>query len=107
LDAVPNDDDGITQVPRSTAGAEASVELSASAAGFVDAWRDINGNGVFDHPAEHIGEGSSVAVDAGSNTLTFTIPGDAAAGATYARIRISSTGGLGPGGAAIDGEVED
>ena len=44
---------------------------------------------------------------AGDNPLTFTVPCTAVAGATYARFRLSSAGGLGPTGEAADGEVED
>lgn len=107
LDSNPDDEDGIVQTSRAIIGGQAGIDVIASADGFVDAWLDLNRNGVFDHPDEHIGAGTSVAVTAGSNVLSYPIPSDTQAGTTYARIRISAAGGLGPGGAASDGEVED
>ena len=43
----------------------------------------------------------------GTNSLTFNIPNDALAGPTFARLRLSTGGGLQPFGGAADGEVED
>src|SRR5205085_4224342 len=47
------------------------------------------------------------AVVAGTNTLMFKVPTNAVAGATFARFRLSTAGGLSPVGEAADGEVED
>ena len=43
----------------------------------------------------------------GTNELSFEVPSTSALGATYARFRLSSSGGLAPTGLAPDGEVED
>ncbi|MFN9912843.1 MAG: GEVED domain-containing protein, partial [Pirellulaceae bacterium] len=43
----------------------------------------------------------------GNNTLTFSVPGTAKPGNTFARFRYSSTRNLSPIGEANDGEVED
>ncbi len=52
-----------------------------------------------------------LATTAGIQTLSFTIPQDTGAnvvtGATFARFRLSTAGGLSPTGEASDGEVED
>ena len=40
-------------------------------------------------------------------TLNFNVNDDAVAGTTYARVRVSSDGGLGVGGYGANGEVED
>src|SRR5262249_795997 len=49
----------------------------------------------------------SVTVHSGNNTITFNAPAATIAGSTFARFRLSTAGGLGPRGAAADGEVED
>jgi hypothetical protein len=100
-----DDEDGViissTLVPR----LGARITLTASAAGFVDAWIDYNRNGVFD-AAEQIA--TSFAVSAGDNELIVPeVPANAVAGDTYARFRLSTAGGLAPTGSAADGEVED
>ncbi len=50
---------------------------------------------------------TGIAVPAGFSTVSFDIPNTAIAGASIARFRLSSTGGLSPTGLAGDGEVED
>ncbi|MEM7049860.1 MAG: IPTL-CTERM sorting domain-containing protein [Acidobacteriota bacterium] len=75
---------------------------------FLDAWIDWNRNDVFDDPAEHLFGGTSAALTTGANSLTYDVPCTAVAGTSYARFRLSSAGGLAPGGGpAADGEVED
>ncbi len=107
IDQLPNDEDGLATIPRFVVGQSVDFDVHASAAGKLDGWIDLNRNGVFDHPAEHLGGGSSLDVDAGSNTITFAVPNDAKPGATYMRLRVSTSGGLSPIGLATDGEVED
>jgi hypothetical protein len=51
--------------------------------------------------------GTGIAVPAGFSTVSFDIPQGAAIGETFARFRLSSTGGLSPTGPTGDGEVED
>ncbi|MDA1052575.1 MAG: Rib/alpha-like domain-containing protein [Planctomycetota bacterium] len=105
-----DDEDGLVDLSSFVLGEPANLVIDASAAGKVDAWMDMNGNGMFDHPAEYLGQGTSIAIGQGENRLDFTIPSRAiggVAGDSYLRIRISTDGGLGPGGYAADGEVED
>jgi Ca2+-binding RTX toxin-like protein len=99
-----DDEDGVTLPSSLVARVGATIVVSASQAGYLDAWIDYNRNGQFD-PAEQIA--SSLPVVAGSNSLTIDVPAGVVAGASYARFRLSSAGGLGPMGAAADGEVED
>lgn len=105
------DDDGIrwitSLVADETSGTTATVIITASESGLLDAWIDFDGNGVFDHPTEHIGAGTSLELDEGENLVEISLPAGTVPGNTFARFRISSTGGLLPTGAAIDGEVED
>jgi len=81
----------------------ASLDVTASAAGALDAWIDFNADGDWDDPGEQIFTSRGLA--AGSNPLSFTVPVGATLGITYARFRLSSAGGLAPSGYATDGEV--
>ena len=40
-------------------------------------------------------------------TINYALPAGLTEGNTFARVRLSSTGGLSPTGFALDGEVED
>ena len=73
--------------------------------GYLDAWIDFNGDGDWNDPGEKIFD--SVLLVEGTNSLTFDVPTTAVPGATFARFRLSSSGGLAPTGPASDGEVED
>ncbi|MFO0974947.1 MAG: GEVED domain-containing protein [Planctomycetaceae bacterium] len=104
------DEDGVNFPTRlettSSQALPAFVDIIASKAGFVDAWLDLNQNGVFD-AGERLTLPGGMAVVAGSNRLFFDIPANTLTGDTFMRFRISSTGGLAPTGRAADGEVED
>ena len=104
------DDDGVFPIANMVAlpatSTTASFRIIASQAAKLDAWIDFNQDGTFDQLTEHLG-GTSRALVAGDNVVTFTVPSGAMSGQTYGRFRISSAGGLGPKGLAPDGEVED
>lgn len=99
-----DEEDGVALPPSLQAGVNASATVTASAAGFLNAWIDFNRNGTFDM-AEQIA--ASLPVTAGSNVVSFPVPLAARGGGTFARFRLSSVGGLSSVGAAPDGEVED
>ncbi len=82
-----------------------SFSVIASQPGKLDAWIDFNGDNDWNDAGEQIF--ASRDVEAGVNTLGFTVPASASVGTTAARFRISTTGGLLPTGQANDGEVED
>ena len=96
-----NDDDGVT-VGSLVVGQLATMDIVVSADGYVDGWFDWDSNGVWEQ-SEYV----SSAVSAGINSLQLSVPVDAALGASFARIRFSSVGGLTFDGPAADGEVED
>ncbi len=102
------EDDGVVfgaiTLSESTATVTVNVQ-NAPAGAKLDAWIDFNGDGSWGVDGEQIAH--SFAVVEGDNALTFAIPSWAVAGATYARFRLSTAGGLGPLGTALDGEVED
>jgi hypothetical protein len=100
-----DDEDGVTFGPILRQGRTATVRVTASQAGRLDAFLDFNADGDFADAGEKIFD--NVAVAAGDNDLTFLVPGDAVSAVTYARFRLSSAGGLDFDGPAGDGEVED
>ncbi len=101
---VPDDEDGVT-FSTLVAGSTGTATVTASAAGLLDAWVDLNFDGDWDDAGERITPAAGLAVVAGANVVT--IPAFASAGASYARFRLSTAGGLEPTGLASDGEVED
>jgi hypothetical protein len=100
-----DDDDGVRFDGVLTPGATVPITVFASRDGYLDAWLDLNGDGDWNDQFEQIFR--SVPVQAGANSLTFSIPPATGPGVTYARFRFGSEGGLAPTGLAIDGEVED
>jgi len=102
-----DDEDGVsgwTNIQTGALGASVTVNVQGGPA-VLDAWVDWNRDGAWGGPFEQIAEGLDVSV--GDNIVTFDVPSRADAGDSYARFRLSSAGGLGVGGFASDGEVED
>jgi uncharacterized repeat protein (TIGR03803 family) len=98
------DDEAGVGIPPLVIGSTVDLIITASTNGFVDAWLDFDGT-----PGWSAGEQvfTNLAVAAGTHAYALTIPVGAVAGTTWFRCRVSSAGGLGPGGPAADGEVED
>ncbi|MHC4717008.1 MAG: SdrD B-like domain-containing protein, partial [Planctomycetota bacterium] len=101
---LPNypDEDGV-QIPVLTAGAVDYITVTVGGGGVVDAWIDFNGDLMWD-AAEQIHAGY---LGAGNHLIPVRPPAGLAVGQTFARVRISTHGGLSPEGPALDGEVED
>ena len=106
-DANGDSDDGVS-VPALTQGesAEISVEVDTAEQSVVlNAWIDFNGDGDFADDGEQIT--TDLSVSDGSNPLSLDVPLEALADTPLgARFRLSTETGLGPNGAAPDGEVE-
>ena len=104
------DEDGVqfvtSVVTTATAATIASVLVTASAPGKLDAWIDFTRDGDWTDAGEQL-FASSIDLVTGPNIVSFVVPSGSSAGETYARFRLSSSGGLSPEGAAADGEVED
>ena len=81
------------------------VIITASAPGLLDAWVDFNADGDFSDTGEQIF--ASEQLQQGANPFEVNPAPDTRVGATQARFRFSSVGGLKPTGLAPDGEVED
>lgn len=99
------DEDGVTFTSLLQPGASASVEVAASAQGYLNAWIDFDADSRFDGPGEQIFQDEILGP--GASALAFDVPGEAASGKTYARFRFNSRGLLDADGPASDGEVED
>lgn len=102
-------DDGVT-FPTLFRGSTQTITVEVSLGGrsvaFVDAFIDFNLDGDWDDDGEKVLD--RVAVAEGTNSLsTGGIPFSAVLGETFARVRLSSVGGLAATGESIDGEVED
>jgi len=80
--------------------------LSTSGPGELNMWVDYNRDGDWEDAMEHTID-DHLVLAAGNPTVNFFVPPNAGSGTTYARFRFSSQPGLGPTGAASDGEVED
>ncbi|MHC4206378.1 MAG: choice-of-anchor D domain-containing protein, partial [Planctomycetota bacterium] len=100
------DEDGVVFTSLLIAGETATLTVTASAPGLLNAWLDFNSNGTWADAGEQIF--TDLALTAGSNALSFTVPMTATPTTlTYARFRFDTTGGLSFTGPAPDGEVED
>jgi hypothetical protein len=101
-----DDEDGVVFNGLPIPGTTASVDVTASAPGLLNAWVDFNLDGDWLDAEEQIFNDEPLA--AGVNSLSFNIPAAAStATAPFARFRVDSGGGLLPTGQAADGEVED
>jgi len=100
-----DDEDGVQFVNPMFAGGTATIQVQASVGGYLNTWMDFDKNG------DWAGAGDQVFTDqwlnAGMNTLSFTVPTFASMGNTFTRFRFSSQTGLTFNGLAQNGEVED
>ncbi|MEH1873796.1 beta strand repeat-containing protein [Nostoc sp.] len=111
-------DDGVTLPSSLVPGQTATIIVNASTAGFLNSWIDFNQNGVFDSGEQlnltNVTNGTAatinnVPLNAGNNTLTFTVPSNATIGNSFARFRYttSTVATPSPTGSGGAGEVED
>ncbi|MBN2175865.1 MAG: S8 family serine peptidase [Bacteroidales bacterium] len=103
-----NDDDGVVFTSPLIPGQTATVQVTVSVAGFLNAWIDFNQLNIWGDVEDFIFQ--NVYLTQGVNNLNFSVPPIAVPGNTFARFRFNSTGGLlfnDQYGPAQDGEVED
>jgi len=100
-----DDEDGVVFTTSLGAGLVASLDVTASGAGLLNAWIDFNADGDWDDGGEQIF--TDQALVTGANSLGFPVPSGATLGTTFARFRFSTNSSLAPNGYATDGEVED
>jgi len=102
-----DDEDGVVFGGVLVPGTDGTVELTSGATGgVVSVWIDLDLDGQWQHPQEQVIVDQVLAAGEVLN-LTFPVPVGAPDGASCARVRISTAGGLMPTGIAMDGEVED
>lgn len=104
-----DDDDGVFFVTGFETGFDTKFIVNASRPGYLHAWIDWNGDGVFDTADKVV---SGLAVTAGNNEVFVNVPTDALPAGTpsqqtWIRVRLSDKVDLGPKGGVNNGEVED
>lgn len=101
-----DDEDGIVFFGRPVPNTIASVDVTVSAFGLLNAWVDFNMDGDWSDADEQIF--TDQALPMGVNSLNFNVPAWAVANTVpCSRFRFSTAGGLSFTGPADDGEVED
>ena len=101
-----SDEDGIVGLDSLVIGQVATITVTASAAGKLDAWIDFNNDGDWNDSGERIADHLDLL--AGENTVHFAVPADATINVLlFSRFRFSSVGVTSFIGDAPDGEVED
>ncbi len=101
-----DDADGVIFNSWLIAGQNASVLITVTMPGLINAWIDFNADGDWKDSGEQIFVDANVYP--GTNNLSFSVPNNIASGMySFARIRYSTAGGMPYDGIAPDGEVED
>ena len=111
-DVANTDDEDTIDFSSLTAGIASTLSVDVTGSGgFLQMWIDWNGNGTFndtvDGVPEQIATDVTITGTTGTASIPITVPPSATTSQTFARVRWSSQSGLGPDGAASDGEVED
>ncbi|MFK8114500.1 MAG: Ig-like domain-containing protein [Rubripirellula sp.] len=108
-----DDEDGVRLLsplgPGDTATFEVTVTNTSGGDAFLQAFLDFNRDGDFDDAGEQF-RTDLVVPNGTSNSVIpveVSVPAGASVGTTYARFRLSQTGGLSATGFATTGEVED
>ena len=104
-DLQADDEDGVAFTSALEPGSTATLEVTASQPGVLQAWIDWNRDGDWADPDEHVLK--DVALVGGVNRLTVAVPSTSASGITMARFRFAHERGLSWTGLAAAGEVED
>ena len=101
-----DDEDGVTFNSPLIIGQTATVTVVTVGIGKLNAWVDFNHDGSWATAGDQVFVSVALTTP-GTNVLTFPVPATATPGSTFARFRLSSTGGQAFTGLAEDGEVED
>lgn len=107
-----DDEDGVRQATPfglgSTGQFAVTVTNTTGSPAYLQGFVDFDGDGTFNGPGERLPEITVASgVTGATQTVSAAVPSNAVIGSTYARFRLSQTRGLGPGGFAETGEVED
>jgi hypothetical protein len=107
VDLNRTEEDGIRFMTDVEAGTTARIQVTSTGEGVLSAWIDFNQDGDWDDSGDQILADAPLSGELAETLLDFNVPSDALSGITYARFRLSTERALGPGGPALDGEVED
>jgi hypothetical protein len=100
-----NDDENGVTIPELEPGTAVNLTVEVSGGGgYVEGWIDFDANFSWQHPAEQVVSGYYAD---GIHAITVNVPNGAVPSQSFARFRISRSGGLSPDGEAYYGEVED
>jgi hypothetical protein len=109
-----SDEDGVVFTSPLSPGESATINVTASTQGYLNAWVDFNQDGSFGSIGTSKASGSNSEqiftdqlLTPGVNRLSFNVPQTAVKGVTFARFRFNTRGLFSYRGAAADGEVED
>ncbi|EIE50961.1 hypothetical protein C357_11019 [Citreicella sp. 357] len=114
-DLVGVDDEDAVVLPVLTQGVNSTLDVPVTGDGYLQAWIDFNGDGVFEETRrERIatdlrddGTGDDVVAGDGVIQVRVRVPTNATTSLTFARFRYASLQGTLVAGLALDGEVED
>ncbi|MBN1361472.1 MAG: hypothetical protein JW993_12815 [Sedimentisphaerales bacterium] len=99
-----NSDENGVSIPPLVLGEPVSITLRiGGGGGVVQGWIDFDGDLTWQSDEQIV----DAFLPDGVHSVPFDMPSRAVTGHTFARLRISTAGGLDPNGAAPDGEVED
>jgi len=109
-----DDEDGVF-FPILTQGTISTLNVSVVGNGYLQAWIDFNGDGLFEETLgeraasdlQDDGTGDDNSAGDGVIQVDVVVPSDATTSTTFARFRFSSEAGLPTSSLAVDGEVED
>ena len=108
-DSDGDDEDGVIFTSNFVVGLSATIQVTVTGSGYLNAWFDWNKDGDWADAGEHAISDQSLTT--GTHSISVSVPSGATLGTTYVRFRYSSTSGLsydGPSSPpAPDGEVED
>ena len=99
------DEDGIQFLNDLIPGEMAGIQVTASAAGLLNAWIDFNDDSTWNQPEEHVL--TDAPLSSGTHLVEFPVTSTARPGETFARFRFSTWPGIRVRGFAGNGEVED
>jgi hypothetical protein len=100
-----DDEDGVIFTSSLIPGFNATVDVTASVSGYLNAWIDFEVDGGWGEAIDQIF--MDQALVPGINHLNFNVPTNAITGNTFARFRFSTIAGITFTGQIPDGEVED
>ncbi len=100
-----DDEDGVTFTSAIVSGGVVTLDVVASIDGYLNAWLDLNADGDWADLGEQIF--TNEPLNAGNNSINFSVPFTSYTGDTFARFRFSTFQGLSYQGRGLNGEVED